>query len=106
MEGLKPCMPKPTFFTQIMPNQHMESALFVQVLHILHGRNIAFQGGSNALRTDSDRATHELRYVIALHELAMVVGISRWQFERLRAMPVFVHVGNEGARVYAIGTTT
>ena len=84
----------------------MESALFVQVLHILHGRNIAFQGGSNALRADSDRTTHELGYVVALHELAMVVGISRWQFERFRTMPVLVHVGYEGARVYAIGTTT
>ena len=45
------------------------------MLNIFHRWHVALQYVGNLLRTQSDRAAHELRNVVALHELTVEVGV-------------------------------
>ena len=75
------------------------------MLNVFHWRHVALQYVGNLLRTKSDRAAHELRNVVALHELAVIVGVGTRQFEGLCATAVAVEVGNERTRVDTVGAS-
>ena len=77
-----------------------------ELLDILHRFTIAFQYVSKVLRTDGDGASHELRDVVATHELTVVVRISARQFEGFCPMTFFVDMGNERTGIVAIIATT
>ena len=45
------------------------------MLNVFHRRHVALQYVGNLLRTQGDRTAHELRNVVALHELTVEVGV-------------------------------
>ena len=72
-------------------------AEFTNVFHWLAA--VTLEHISKGMGLDSDRATHELWDVIALHKLKMIVGIGTRQFERLCAVSVFINVCEEGTGI-------
>ena len=70
-------------------------ALLSQPPDILHVDAIPFQHVGKFLWRDGDRPAHELRDVVAAHELPVIVGIGGRQFKRLAAMPFGVEMSDE-----------
>ena len=77
--------------------------LFAQMVHEFHGFNILFEDVGKGLRFQFDGAAHKLGDVVALHELAMIVGVFGGQLEGFGALHVLVDVGDEGACIDSIG---
>ena len=73
------------------------------MVHVFDGFNILFEDVGKGLRFQFDGAAHELGDVVALHELAMIVGVFGGQLEGFGALHVLVNVGDEGACVNAVG---
>ena len=77
----------------------MKAAQFsflIQSSDVFHVYAISLQNVCEFLWTDGDRTFHELRDVVAAHELPVIVGVGGRQFKRFAAMTVGVDVGDKG----------
>ena len=77
--------------------------LFAKLLHVFDGIDVCLQDVGDALWGGLHRTVHELRDVIALHQLAMVVGVFTWKLKWFRGVSVFVNMSNERSGEHSVG---
>ena len=83
-----------------------DNCLFTQFLYVFHVLGFALEHIGKSLRADGYRTMHKLWYVIALHELTMVVRIGTRQLERLGAFPFLVNMSDKRTGIVAIDPAT
>ena len=77
--------------------------LFAKLLHVFDRVDVCLQDVGDALWGGLYGTVHELRDVIALHQLAMVVGVFTWKLKWFRGVSVFVNMGYERSGEYSVG---
>ena len=80
--------------------------LLSEFLLVLHLFSVFLQYISERLWTDGDRASHEFRDVVTLHELTVEVGIGARQFEGLRSFSVIVNMSDKWSGEVPVVATT
>lgn len=76
--------------------------LFAKLLHVFDRIDGCLQDIGDALWGGLYGTVHELRDVIAFHQLAVVVGVFTWKLKRFGGVSFFVYMGNERSGEYSV----
>ena len=76
--------------------------LFLKSTDIFHWYGLLLDDLGELLWLDVHGTSHQLWHVIALQELAVIVGVGTRKFERLSSSSIVVDMCDERARVVAI----